>query len=69
MPIYKEKGEVCQKDVINCLYEKIYNPNFSIDMNKYGNNLNVIEFHPRMVKIIHDSLCLISEFNKSEAEK
>ena len=63
MPIYKEKGEVCQKDVINCLYEKIYNPNFSIDMSKYGNNLNVIEFQPLLVKIIHDSFSLISEFN------
>ena len=66
MPIYKEKGEECQKDVINCLYEKIYNPNFHIDMSKYGNNLNVIEFQPRMVKIIHDSFCLISEFNTAQ---
>lgn len=66
MPIYKEKGEVCQKDVINCLYEKIYNPNFSIDMSKYGNNLNVIEFQPLLVKKIHDSFCLISEFNTAQ---
>lgn len=66
MPIYKEKGEVCQKDVINCLYEKIYNPNFSIDMRKYGNNMNVIEFQPLLVKIIHDSFCLISEFNTAQ---
>ena len=66
MPIYKEQGEECQKDVINCLYEKIYNPNFHIDMSKYGNNMNVIEFHPRIVNIIHDSLCLISEFNTAQ---
>jgi len=66
MPIYKEKGEECQKDVINCLYEKIYNPNFHIDMSKYGNNMNVIEFQPLLVKIIHDSFCLISEFNTAQ---
>lgn len=66
MPIYKEKGEVCQKDVINCLYEKIYNPNFHIDMSKYGNNMNVIEFQPLLVKIIHDSFSLISEFNTAQ---
>lgn len=66
MPIYKEKGEACQKDVINCLYEKIYNPNFHIDMSKYGNNMNVIEFQPLLVKIIHDSFSLISEFNTAQ---
>jgi len=66
MPIYKEKGEECQKDVINCLYEKIYNPNFHIDMSKYGNNMNVIEFQPLLVKIIHDSFSLISEFNTAQ---
>ncbi|MBR4137344.1 MAG: hypothetical protein IKU05_02945, partial [Bacteroidales bacterium] len=41
MPIYIEKGEACQKDVINCLYEKIYHPDYSVDISKYGNNLDI----------------------------
>ena len=69
MPIYKQKGESCIKDVINCLYEKIYNPNFDYDLALYGNNLNLIEFQPNIVKVFHDSFSLISEFNKLEDKK
>lgn len=69
MPIYKQKGESCIKDVINCLYEKIYNPNFVYDLALYGNNLNLIEFQPSIVKVFHDSFSLISEFNKLEDRK
>ena len=66
MPIYKEKGEECLTEVIICIYEKIFNPNFHYDLSKFGNNLNLIEFHPAIVKMFLDSFSLISEFNYSQ---
>lgn len=61
MPVYKQKGEQCLKDVIISLYNNIYNPNTHWDTGLYGNN--PMEFHPAIIKIFHDSFSLISEFN------
>ena len=69
MPIFKENGEKSIEDVIIALYNKIYNPNIRLDISKFGNNMNLIEFHPTILKMFHESFFLISEFNKSEAEK
>ena len=69
MPIFKENGEKSIEDVIIALYNKIYNPNIRLDISKFGNNMNLIEFHPTILKMFHESFSLISEFNKSEAEK
>lgn len=69
MPIFKENGEKSIEDVIIALYNKIYNPNIRWDISKFGNNMNLIEFHPKILKMFHESFSLISEFNKSEAEK
>ena len=69
MPIFKENGEKSIEDVIIALYNKIYNPNIRLDISKFGNNMNLIEFHPTILKMFHESFSLISEFNKSEAEQ
>ena len=69
MPIYKQKGDACISDVITSLYEKIYNPSFLCDLSLYGNNLNIIEFQPQIVKVFHESFSLISKFNRNEDKK
>ena len=66
MPIYKENGENSIEDVIIALYNKIYNPVARWDISKFGNNMNLIEFHPTIIKMFHDSFSLISEFNNSK---
>ena len=66
MPIYKENGEKSIEDVIFTLYNKIYNPGFRWDISKFGNNMNLIEFHPTILKMFHDSFSLISEFNTAQ---
>ena len=66
MPIYETKGNSCIKDVLSCLYQKIYNPSFEYDFYLYGNNLDNLKFDPKIVKVVHESLGLISEFNKFE---
>lgn len=66
MPIYKENGEKSIEDVIITLYNKIYNPGFRWDISKFGNNMNLIEFHPTILKMFHDSFSLISEFNTAQ---
>lgn len=66
MPIFKENGEKSIEDVIIALYNKIYNPNIRWDISKFGNNMNLIEFHPTILKMFHESFSLISEFNNSK---
>nr|MBP3281230.1 hypothetical protein [Treponema sp.] len=66
MPIFKENGEKSIENVIIALYNKIYNPNIRWDISKFGNNMNLIEFHPTILKMFHESFSLISEFNNSK---
>ena len=66
MPIFKENGEKSIEDVIIALYNKIYNPNIRWDVSKFGNNMNLIEFNPTILKMFHESFSLISEFNNSK---
>lgn len=66
MPIYKQNGEKGIEDVIIALYNKIYNTDIRWDISKFGNNMNLIEFNPTILKMFHDSFSIISEFNNTK---